>query len=95
MGRIIELLAFLMLVYFTVKSWLKGPAAAPGAQERPTAAAKRDYQDAGEMKQDPVCGTYVEAESALFIIHEEKRVWFCSEGCRDKFLKGLKGERIL
>jgi uncharacterized protein len=91
MGRIIELLAFFMLAYFTIKSWLKGPPAAPGAKERPAAPAKPDYQDAGEMKQDPVCGTYVEAESALFVVHEERKVWFCSEECRDKYLKGLKG----
>ncbi|HUT52636.1 MAG TPA: transcriptional regulator [bacterium] len=95
MGRIIELLAFFMIAYFTLKSWLRGPTSSPRREGRPAGPKKHDFGDTGEMKQDPVCGTYVEAQSAIFIIRDDKKVWFCSEGCREKYLEGLKGERIL
>ena len=39
----------------------------------------------GELKKDPVCGTFIAADTAV-----QKRVggelyYFCSAGCRDKF----------
>ena len=39
---------------------------------------------AGRLVKDPVCGTYVPEASAL---HAENQ-FFCSEECRQKFLKG-------
>jgi YHS domain-containing protein len=39
----------------------------------------------GELKRDPVCGTYVAAETAVIRTVGGKRVHFCSEACRDKY----------
>lgn len=41
----------------------------------------------GELVKDPVCGTYVEAESAISVREGEAVHHFCSYECRDAFLK--------
>jgi len=38
-----------------------------------------------EMKQDPVCGTYVPASLAVTATHKGATIYFCSNTCRDKF----------
>jgi len=53
--------------------------APPGAPRRPT------VESGGELKRDPVCGTFISTASAL-----QKKVggevyYFCSEECRGKF----------
>ncbi len=43
------------------------------------------------MSTDPICGMVVDEKTALSAEHEGKTYYFCSPGCRDKFLaeKGL------
>ena len=43
-----------------------------------------------EMKQDPVCGTYVPASLAVTAAHKGTTVYFCSAACRDKFNENIK-----
>jgi len=38
-----------------------------------------------EMKQDPVCGTYVPASLAVTTVHKGTTLYFCSSACRDTF----------
>jgi YHS domain-containing protein len=38
-----------------------------------------------QMARDPICGTYVVPEHALSIRDGRQPVYFCSEGCRDKY----------
>jgi uncharacterized protein len=38
---------------------------------------------------DPVCGTYVPAETALTARSDSGPEYFCSEECRRKFLAGM------
>jgi YHS domain-containing protein len=57
----------------------KPPAAAPTGPRTPGVPA------GGELKKDPVCGTFISTASAI-----QKRVggetyYFCSPECRDKF----------
>jgi YHS domain-containing protein len=44
----------------------------------------------GEMVKDPVCGTYVEAESSVSIRDGDVVHRFCSYECRDAFLQKLQ-----
>ena len=37
------------------------------------------------MERDPVCGTFVVRERAISIGTGDRRVYFCSVGCRDKY----------
>ncbi|HBR21359.1 MAG TPA: copper-transporting ATPase [Nitrospiraceae bacterium] len=39
------------------------------------------------MKKDPVCNMEVEERDAFTTECEGETFYFCSEGCRDKFLK--------
>jgi YHS domain-containing protein len=43
-------------------------------------------QAIGELKRDPVCGTYVATASSVRETVGGKVIYFCSAECRDKFL---------
>ena len=40
----------------------------------------------GELKKDPVCGTYVSTSLGLSRTVKGETVYFCSKECRDKFV---------
>lgn len=40
-----------------------------------------------EMKQDPVCGTWVPVSQAVKAVHKGEAFYFCSQQCRGKFLE--------
>jgi YHS domain-containing protein len=40
----------------------------------------------GELKKDPVCGTYVSTSLAVTRTIKGELVYFCSPECRDKFV---------
>lgn len=37
------------------------------------------------MERDPVCGTFVVRERAITLGSGDRRLYFCSAGCRDKY----------
>jgi len=39
----------------------------------------------GELKKDPVCGTYVSADTSVTKRIDGHTVYFCSPTCRDKY----------
>jgi YHS domain-containing protein len=39
----------------------------------------------GELKKDPVCGTYTSAATAVKQIFGKETLYFCSTACRDKY----------
>lgn len=43
----------------------------------------------GELKRDPVCGTYTAAATSLQQTFGKETVYFCSPQCRDKYLASL------
>jgi len=38
-----------------------------------------------QMERDPVCGTFVVRERAITLGSGDRRLYFCSTGCRDKY----------
>jgi YHS domain-containing protein len=52
----------------------------PGPQSRPEVASD-------ELVQDPVCKVFVARRNALKATKNGADFFFCSEGCRKKFLK--------
>jgi YHS domain-containing protein len=40
----------------------------------------------GELKKDPICGTYVSTAGSLKQTVDGSTIYFCSKECRDKFL---------
>jgi YHS domain-containing protein len=79
---ILPLLLFFLLRYVlkTVSAGLKSTAASGGSggQAPPIRAG-------GELKKDPVCGTYVAAASAITREVDGEVLHFCSKACRDKY----------
>lgn len=55
--------------------------------EAPTAgrAAKEPLRAGGELKKDPVCGTFVSVHSAITQQFGGETVHFCSTACRDRY----------
>ena len=81
---LLPLLLFLLLrsvfksIFQTGKNMSRGPDPAPS--QSPTVIA------GGELKKDPVCGTYISTSLAITRTIKGDVVYFCSKECRDKFV---------
>jgi YHS domain-containing protein len=54
--------------------------------ESPAPASRRPSVEAGgELKRDPVCGTFISTSTALQKKSGGEVYYFCSEACREKF----------
>ena len=56
------------------------------ASPRPKTPAGASVPLTGELRRDPVCGTFVPTTTALKHVSGADTVHFCSTECRDKFL---------
>ena len=75
MYRLLWILILVGIVY-----WLAKRAFSPG--RRKVAGS----EEAGEeMVQDPVCGCYLPKSQALYLSSKGKKIYFCSEGCFQKY----------
>ena len=46
----------------------------------------------GELVKDPICGTYIDADSGITVRNGDTIHRFCSYECRDAFIKRVRGE---
>jgi YHS domain-containing protein len=71
---------------FVFRAWhgsqTRSSAARPG---QPHSAPPRPAAGSTLLHQDPVCGTYVAADTSLKRIFDGKVVHFCSAECRDRY----------
>lgn len=63
-----------------------------GRKDKDEAKIRERKVAAGEMVKDPVCGSYVEVDSAVTVRDGKKVHHFCSYDCREKFLAELENE---
>ena len=62
----------------------------PGSTTQGTAGAPRQQVPlTGELKKDPVCGTYIAAATSLQEKVGGQTFHFCSQECRDKYVASL------
>ena len=61
-----------------------------GRDEKKEAKVQERKIATGEMVKDPVCGTYVEAESSIKVRDGEAVHHFCGYDCRQKYLDRLQ-----
>jgi YHS domain-containing protein len=79
---LVPLVVFFLIRYLlksivvSARSYSNSPAR---PQQPPTASA------GGELKKDPVCGTYVSTSGSLSRTVNGQVVYFCSSQCRDKY----------
>ncbi len=83
--RFIVLLAIFAIIRYIVASVSRmfSQAANPPAQRPPGPASGNT--PGGELKQDPVCGTFVPTATSVKKTINGELVHFCSTACRDKF----------
>jgi len=84
---VVKWLAIALLLYgvFKAATWLIRSA----WRELPRAVAEPPADAAvREMFRDPVCGVYISGDTALSALSRGRRVYFCSDECRRKFLDG-------
>jgi YHS domain-containing protein len=83
--RFIVLLAIFAIIRYLVTSVSRlfsqpgNPPAQRPSSQAPSAAP------GGELKQDPVCGTFVSTSTSVKKTINGELVHFCSAACRDKF----------
>ena len=89
---ILEFLALLM--FFAVARAVIGAASrlfmggmqqAPPPPQGQGRARDSVLQSAGELRKDPVCGTFVPIATSLKKVVKGEAVYFCSSECRDRF----------
>jgi len=84
---IVELL-FPLLLIFVIRAVLKNIFATFQATRSPQQRATRQsppVQAGGELKRDPVCGTYVSTDASVTRMVNGETVHFCSKECREKY----------
>ena len=59
------------------------------------AEKKKKRIESGEMVKDPVCGTYVEKDSAITVRNGEQTLYFCSYECRKKYIESVGEQKKL
>jgi len=84
MWRLIILLILLVIVYFLVRSAVRGL-----LEKRRNVARVASTGPTSEMVQDPICGMFVPKEGAYFFRNAARTHFFCSESCRASYEKKL------
>jgi YHS domain-containing protein len=74
--KFLVLLAFLLMLFFYYRNYKKRK------------LNRKEKVRITEMVKDEVCGVYLPKEEALKVEIENKVYYFCSEECKDAFLKG-------
>ncbi len=93
MVRLILILILLVLVYWAGRSlWqdlqrLKRRSPGPWSHDSASKGGDSNLPVADVLVQDPVCGVYCPKKKALTAIYKGKVYYFCSEECRQKFLR--------
>jgi len=62
---------------------MRGFSQMAGGGSPPAPAARQ--QSGGELKKDPVCGTFVAVASSIKSNVDGQVIHFCSTACRDKY----------
>jgi YHS domain-containing protein len=76
-----------LLLLLLVRSLLRSLFAGFGSRDRQPAKTPTPpaVPAGGELKRDPVCGTYVAQAGALVSTVKGQAIYFCSKECRDKY----------
>jgi hypothetical protein len=92
---ILEFLA--LLLFFTIaraiigslgqayRAAMQGPAGSDGVKAGTDSEAKAGIQSAGELRKDPVCGTFVATATSVKRVVNGETYYFCGPDCRDRF----------
>ncbi len=74
-----------VLLFLFVRAVIRSFFASSSALRPQPGPGRHSPAQVGELKKDPVCGTYVSAAASVTRTVDGKVVYFCSEQCRDKY----------
>jgi len=75
-----------LLIFLFLRSLLRSLFSSRTVSRRgPAAQAQPEVVAGGELKKDPVCGTYVSAALGITRTCNGQVIHFCSKECRDKY----------
>jgi YHS domain-containing protein len=80
-----------LLVFFVARAVMRLLSGVRAGVSGGTVKAPRGGQPAVKMMADPVCGTFVVPGKALQAVRAGQTHYFCSEGCRSKWITGQAG----
>lgn len=81
--RLLRFLVIGILIYIVIKIFWKGKSFGFGKKEGKAKTPKA----LEEMKQDPICGTFIPESQAIRFNRNRETFYFCSEECLKKFQK--------
>ncbi len=87
-GELISLIFFFLVVRSAITGvWqlLRGGNPMSGSSGTPQQATPETMRTSGELRKDPVCGTFVSTNTAYTRIVDGSTAYFCSQECRDRF----------
>jgi YHS domain-containing protein len=76
---------FPLLIFFLLRSVFRSLAYNANRRASVAKPGPRDVPAIGELKKDPVCGTYVSAAASITRTVNGKTLHFCSEDCSRKY----------
>ncbi len=74
-----------LLLFLLLRSFLHNLFIAKRPKQPPSRPAPPSVPTGGELKKDPVCGTYVSVLAGVREKVDGEVVYFCSETCRAKY----------
>jgi|SRR5271154_5058761 len=87
-SELLSLVFFFLLVrsvFSAVWRLLRGGASIPNPGYHPQEQPRGEMQSAGELRKDPVCGTFVATSTAFTKAVSGTTAYFCSAACRDRY----------
>ena len=80
-----------LLVFFVVRAVMRLLSGVRAGVSGGSVRQSRTGRPPVKMMVDPVCGTFVVPGKALQVMRGGQTHYFCSEGCRDKWVTGQRG----
>ena len=80
-----------LLLFLLLRSFLHNLFVARNRSPQRVQPSRPDVAPGGELKKDPVCGTYVSVLAGVREKVNGEVVYFCSERCRKKYGAGVRG----
>lgn len=74
-----------LILFLLLRNMLRGMFGGSSPQRAARQPQPPPVSSGGELKKDPVCGTYVSTTTAVQQMVKGEVVYFCSASCRDKF----------
>jgi len=87
----------LVMAFFLIRkvaTFLFGGWFAPAPEKRAARARPGSKAIEGRMVKDPQCGMYVASSLAVALDSSEQKLYFCSDDCRDTYLRERQLEEV-